>query len=207
MISTLELVGTPLLCLRRQSRPPAGRRSLPRRRPPGMYFTVINNRLIQSQHKNARWPRHGRGRHDRSVHRVAAHRSIFLNEGTRRQAWAPSHSRCPRSPYTDWGSRGSLVAAGGRGFHPRHIGYRVWPKLGFDADLLPGELDDPPWAGRVPDRARCSGCGCGCVGSRTAPRGAATFDLAADSRCWRKTATPCPVRCPLRIPMAKPTTF
>jgi hypothetical protein len=24
----------------------------------------------------------------------------------------------------------SLVAAGGRGFHRRHIGYRVWPKLG-----------------------------------------------------------------------------
>lgn len=27
----------------------------------------------------------------------------------------------------------SLIAAGGRGFSPRHIGFKVWPKVGFDA--------------------------------------------------------------------------
>ncbi|WP_243488911.1 hypothetical protein [Massilia violaceinigra] len=35
----------------------------------------------------------------------------------------------------------SLIAAGGKGFNMRHVGFKVWPKLGFDADLLPGEVE------------------------------------------------------------------
>jgi hypothetical protein len=43
----------------------------------------------------------------------------------------------------------TLVAAGGKGVNRRDIGYKVRPKLGFDADLLPGELDGA---------AVCDGC-------------------------------------------------
>lgn len=34
-----------------------------------------------------------------------------------------------------------LIAAGGKGFNKRHVGYKFWPKLGFDAALLPGEIE------------------------------------------------------------------
>ena len=38
----------------------------------------------------------------------------------------------------------SLVAAGGSGFVNHHIGYKVWPKLGFNAPLLPNEVAQAP---------------------------------------------------------------
>ena len=79
----------------------------------------------------------------------------------------------------------SLVAAGGRGFNPRHIGYKVWPKLGFDADLLPGELDDAPQhegCRTVQDVLAIDPAWWEQHGSQRRM----TFDLAADSRSWRK---------------------
>lgn len=154
--------------------------------PPGMYFTVINNRLIQSQHKNrAGLVTEEVGTTDLYIDSLHIDH-FFLNErntppslGT--FAFALSAITAHRLGL----AHVSLVAAGGRGFNPRHIGYRVWPKLGFDADLLPGELDDPP----------------GPVGCRTVQdvldvdaawweqygsQRRMTFDLAADSRSWRK---------------------
>jgi hypothetical protein len=79
----------------------------------------------------------------------------------------------------------SLVAAGGKGFNRRHVGYKVWPKLGFDADLLPGELDGA---------AVCDGCQTVQDALAVDPawweqngsQRRMTFDLAADSRSWRK---------------------
>lgn len=107
--------------------------------PPGMYFTVINNRLIQSQHKNrAGLVTEEIGTTDLYIESLHIDH-FFLNErntlpslGT--FAFALSAITAHRLGLT----HKSLVAAGGRGFHPRHIGYRVWPKLGFDADLAAG---------------------------------------------------------------------
>ena len=154
--------------------------------PPGMYFTVINNRLIQSQHKNrAGLVTEEVGTTDLYIDALHIDH-FFLNErntppslGT--FAFALSAITAHRLGL----ARVSLVAAGGRGFHPRHIGYRVWPKLGFDAELLPGELADP--LGPV---------GCQTVQDVLAVDAAwwehngsqrrMTFDLAAHSRAWRK---------------------
>lgn len=79
----------------------------------------------------------------------------------------------------------SLVAAGGKGFNQRHIGYKVQPKLGFDADLLPGELDDAPQhdgCRTVQDVMAVDPAWWEENGSQRRM----TFDLAADSRSWRE---------------------
>jgi len=82
-------------------------------------------------------------------------------------------------------SQVSLVAAGGRGFDDRYVGYKVWPKLGFDAPLEPGEV------AHVLHLAHC-----GTVQQVLAADPAwweeqgsqrlMTFDLAADSTSWQK---------------------
>lgn len=38
----------------------------------------------------------------------------------------------------------SVVAGGGVGYAPRMIGYKFWPKVGFDAELEPGETNAAP---------------------------------------------------------------
>ena len=154
--------------------------------PPGLYFTVINNRLIQNQHKN----RVGLvtveiGTTDLFIDALHIDH-FFLNErntppnlGT--FAFALSAIAAHRLGL----AHVSLIAAGGKGFNPRHIGYKVWPKLGFDADLLAAEIDEAP---------QCNGCRTVLDVLAIDPKWweqngsqrRMTFDLAADSRSWRK---------------------
>lgn len=112
---------------------------------PGLYFTVINKRVIQNQHKNrAGLVTEEIGTTDLFIdalhvdHFFLDERNTPPNLGT--FAFALSAIAAHRLGL----AHVSLVAAGGKGFNPRHIGYKVWPKLGFDADLLAGEIDEAP---------------------------------------------------------------
>ena len=154
--------------------------------PPGLYFTVINNRLIQNQHKNrAGLVTEEIGTTDLFIdalhidHFFLNERNTPTNLGT--FAFALSAIAAHRLGL----AHVSLVAAGGKGFNPRHIGYKVWPKLGFDADLLAGEIDEAP---------QCNGCRTvldvlaidPAWWEQNGSQRRMTFDLAADSRSWRK---------------------
>ena len=154
--------------------------------PPGLYFTVINNRLIQNQHKNcAGLVTEEIGTTDLFIdalhvdHFFLDERNTPPNLGT--FAFALSAIAAHRLGL----AHVSLVAAGGKGFNPRHIGYKVWPKLGFDADLLAGEINEAP---------QCNGCRTVLDVLTIDPawwdqnglQRRMTFDLAADSRSWRK---------------------
>jgi hypothetical protein len=154
--------------------------------PPGLYFTVINNRLIQNQHKNrAGLVIEEIGTTDLFIDALHVDH-FFLNERNTSPslgtfAFALSSITAHRLGL----AHVSLVAAGGKGFNPRHIGYKVWPKLGFDADLLPGELNDAPRHGgcrTVQDVLAVDPAWWEQNGSQRRM----TFDLAADSRSWRK---------------------
>jgi hypothetical protein len=154
--------------------------------PPGLYFTVINNRLIQSQHKN----RAGLITEEigtTGLYIDALHIDhFFLNErNTPPRLGTFAFALSAITAHLLGLSHVSLVAAGGKGFNRRHVGYKVWPKLGFDADLLPGELDGA---------AVCDGCQTVQDALAVDPawweqngsQRRMAFDLAADSRSWRK---------------------
>jgi hypothetical protein len=79
----------------------------------------------------------------------------------------------------------SLVAAGGRGFDGRYIGYKVWPKFGFDAPLEAHE------ASHVPGLAHCNSVqGVMAVDpawwEQNGSQRVMTFDLTAGSASWQK---------------------
>lgn len=157
--------------------------------PPGLYFTVINNRLIQNQHKN----RIGLvteeiGTTDLFIDALHIDH-FFLNERTTPPNLGTfAFALSAITAHLLGLAHVSLVAAGGKGFNPRHIGYKVWPKLGFDADLLPGEFDDAPrlhGCQSVQDVLAVDPTWWGLNGSQRRM----TFDLAADSRSWRKLLT------------------
>lgn len=113
--------------------------------PPGLYFTVVNNKVIQNQHKN----RSGlfieeAGATDLFIEGLHLDH-FFLNERkTPSRLGTFAFTLCAITAHLAGLGHISLVAAGGKGFNIRHIGYRVWPRLGFDADLLPGEIDGVP---------------------------------------------------------------
>lgn len=154
--------------------------------PPGLYFTVVNNKVIQNPHKN----RSGlfveeAGSTDLFIEGLHIDH-FFLNEHkTPPSLGTFAFALCAITAHLAGLGHISLIAAGGRGFSPRHIGFKVWPKLGFDAELLPGETDeaphlqacqtvqhvltaDPAWWDEHGSQRRM------------------TFDLAADSVSWRK---------------------
>jgi len=79
----------------------------------------------------------------------------------------------------------SLIAAGGLGFDEHYIGYKVWPKLGFDAPLAPGEVAD------APHLAHCSYVQEVLAldeawWERQGSQRLMTFDLSAYSTSWKK---------------------
>jgi hypothetical protein len=110
--------------------------------PPGMYFTVINTKLLQGPHKN----RSGifveetgtAGLHIDGLH--IDH--FFLNKQiTPPMLGTIAFALCAITAHLAGLRTISLIAAGGKGYNRRHVGYKFWPKLGFDAALVPGEID------------------------------------------------------------------
>jgi hypothetical protein len=79
----------------------------------------------------------------------------------------------------------SLIAGGGRGYNAQMIGYRYWPKVGFDAELLDGETARVPHlvsCRTVQDVVALDAAWWSANGSQRLLE----FDLRADSPGWQK---------------------
>jgi len=110
--------------------------------PPGLYFTVVNSRLIQHPGKNRLGlftdPDGGTDLFIDGLHID----QYFLDErNTPPTLDTISFALCAIMAHLGGLSQVSVLAAGGRGFNQRYIGYKVWPKLGFDAPLRPDEVE------------------------------------------------------------------
>ena len=154
--------------------------------PPGLYFTIINPRLIESQHKN----RLGVFR------RADASIDLFIEDMHIDHYYLAEHrapptlgtlgfTLCAITAHLAGMGRITLVAADGQGSSARYVGAKVWPKFGFDAPLLPGETADATHL-----------AGCATVQDVMAQDAAwwaehgtqrrMAFDLSANSTSWRK---------------------
>jgi hypothetical protein len=123
----------------------AEKRHSPDDAPPGLYFTVINNKVIQGPHKNKLGLfTEEIGKTDLFIDGLHIDH-YFLNEHrTPHNLGTFAFTLCAITAHLAGLGHISLVAAGGKGFSKRHIGFKVWPKLGFDAKLLPGEIASAP---------------------------------------------------------------
>lgn len=154
--------------------------------PPGLYFTVVNNKIIQSQHKN----RSGlfveeTGATDLFIQGLHVDH-FFLNEHrTPPSLGTLAFTLCAITAHLAGLGHISLVAAGGKGFSPRHIGYKVWPRLGFDAELLPGETDAAPHLQQCQTVQDILATDLAWWDENGSQR-RMTFALAADSVSWQK---------------------
>lgn len=154
--------------------------------PPGLYFTVINYKIIQNQHKN----KTGLVTEEAGAPGLfidALHIDhFFLNEHKSPPSLGTfAFALCAITAHLAGLSHISLVAAGGKGFNQRHIGFKVWPKLGFDAQLLPDETVGIPHLAAcrtVQDVRAIDSAWWDVNGSQRLM----TFDLGAHSTAWRK---------------------
>jgi len=108
--------------------------------PPGLYFTIINPQLIESQHKN----RIGIfQRDDTAIDLFIDDMHIdhyYLNERrTPPNLGTLAFALCAITAHLAGMGRITLVAADGAGSNTRYVGVKVWPKFGFDAPLWPDE--------------------------------------------------------------------
>lgn len=163
----------------------AEKRNGPDDAPPGMYFTVINPKLIQSQHKN-KFGIFEETVGTKSLFIYNMHIDhFFLKDHVTPAGFATvTFALCAITAQLADLNAITLTAAGGPE-DDRYVGYKVWPKLGFDAELAGEEtaealhlkqcktvLDvlaiDPIWwiANGSPRLMR--------------------FDLSPDSASWRK---------------------
>lgn len=154
--------------------------------PPGLYFTVINNKVIQGPHKNKLGLfTEEVGTTDLFIDSLYIDH-YFLNEDqTPRHLGTFAFTLCAITAHLAGLGHISLVAAGGQGFSKRHIGFKVWPKLGFDAELHPGETAGTAHlqaCGTVQDVLAIDPAWWEAHGSQRLM----TFDLSADSTSWRK---------------------
>lgn len=154
--------------------------------PPGLYFTIINRQLIESGHKN----RLGVFRREgEAIDLFIEDMHIdhyYLNERqTPPDLGTLAFALCAITAHLAGMGRITLVAADGQGSSSRYVGFKVWPKFGFDAPLLPSEtegtphlagcatvqdviaLDEPWWAAHGSQRRM-------------------VFDLSPHSTSWRK---------------------
>lgn len=113
--------------------------------PPGLYFTIINNRLLESQHKNRL------GVFQRTDDAI----DLFIEDMHIDHYYLSEHrapptlgtlafALCAITAHLAGMGRITLIAADDRDKSARYIGAKVWPKFGFNAPLLPGEIDGVP---------------------------------------------------------------
>jgi hypothetical protein len=111
--------------------------------PPGLYFTVINPNLLQ--YKN----RAGIFQEETSkaglfIQGLHIDHFFLRAQQSGAKLGTIAIALCAITGFLKNFATISLIAAGGKGFDKHHIGFNVWPKLGFDAKILPGELDSAP---------------------------------------------------------------
>ena len=154
--------------------------------PPGLYFTIVNSHVIQSPHKNRLGIyRDQRGGVDLFIDGLHVDHYFLDERQTPPALGTVAFALCAITAYLAGLSQVSLVAAGGRGFDGRYVGYKIWPKLGFDAPLERSEVS------HIANLAHCNS-----VQDVLAvdpiwweshgTQRLMTFDLAADSISWRK---------------------
>lgn len=154
--------------------------------PPGMYFTVVNNKLIQNQHKN----RSGLFQEESGTPELFIEGlhvdHFFLNERVSPIGLGTiTFALCAITAHLARLGKISLIAAGGAGYASRHIGFKVWPRLGFNALLLPDETQSAPHllqCQTVQDVLTTDQRWWDEHGSQRLM----TFDLGAGSASWRK---------------------
>lgn len=157
--------------------------------PPGLYFTVINTKVIRNQHKNkAGLVSLAVGETELFIDALHVDH-FFLNEQATPDGLGTfAFALCAITAHLAGLAHISLVAAGGVGFNPRHVGYKVWPRLGFDAALLAGETQAAPYLAAchtVQDVLAIDADWWDAHGSQRLM----TFDLTAQSRAWQKLVT------------------
>jgi hypothetical protein len=108
--------------------------------PVGLYFTIINNHVLQNQHKN----KFGLILEDAQTPGLVIQylftEHFYLNERrTPRKLGTFSFALCAITAHLAGLKHIDLIAAGGEGFEKRHIGYMFWPTLGFDGPIDPEE--------------------------------------------------------------------
>lgn len=130
--------------------------------PPGVYFTSINRRVIHPGHKNriglVRVADDANGLFVESLDvdapddedlaadaepefRQGLHVDHhYLADDAPQFAGTISFALSAMTAHNLGFVSISLIAGGGRDFNPDMIGFRYWPKVGFDAELLPGEV-------------------------------------------------------------------
>ena len=154
--------------------------------PPGLYFTVINNKIIQNQHKNrAGLVAEEVGATGLFIDALHVDHFFLSDKGAPERLGTFAFTLCAITAHLAGLEYISLIAAGGVGFDEGHIGYKVWPKLGFNADLIEGETMGAPNLEAclsVQDVIAVEPQWWEVHGSQRRM----TFDLAANSRSWQK---------------------
>lgn len=110
--------------------------------PPGLYFTIINNRVLENQHKNKLGiiQRAEGGSIDLFFQDMHIDHYFLKARQTPANLGTLAFALCAITAHLAGLGRITLVAADGQGSHPGYVGAKVWPKLGFDAPLLAGEI-------------------------------------------------------------------
>ncbi len=169
-------------------------------RPPGTYYTTINPGIVHEGHKNRVGIYVEEGGPSLYIEDVANDDELgvddqvaaavhvdhfYLRErapdGLGTTAFALSAIVAHRMGYKHI----SLIAGGGVGHDPDMIGYAFWPKVGFDAELEPGETGAAPHLGAchtVQDVIAIDEAWWVQNGSQRLME----FDLADESPSWRK---------------------
>lgn len=114
--------------------------------PPGLYFSVINNHVLENQHKNKLGivQRADTDTVDLFVQDMHIDHYFLKEERTPAKLGTFAFALCAITAHLAGMGRITLIAADGRGKSPRYVGVKVWPTLGFDAPLLADETSGFP---------------------------------------------------------------
>ena len=155
--------------------------------PPGLYYTVANARLIRHPGKNRLGlytDSDGNGT-DLFIDGLHVDRYVLNKKSTPPTLGTVAFALCAITAHLAGLSHVSLVAAGGHGFGRSYVGYKVWPRLGFDAPLWSGEVAKAPHLAdcrTVQDVLAVDAAWWDNHGSQRVM----TFDLRASSASWLK---------------------
>lgn len=157
-------------------------REAPGRAPEGMYITVVNGRVLQYKNKLGLIQLQGQGTGLHLAHQLFIDH-FFLQGDAPHLLGTVSFALCAITAHLCGLQFIELIAAGGVGFNKKLHGYCVWPKLGFDAPLEPGEApEEVPNAASVLDIVEVDAR----LWEEKGSQRLMTFDLAANSRSWNK---------------------
>lgn len=146
--------------------------------PEGMYFTVVNGKLLKHKNKIGLIATDG----ERQGLFLFVDHFFLQGKAAPPLLGTISTLLCAIQAHLCGLEFIELIAAGGVGFNPKHFGYKFWPKVGFDAPLLPDEMAVVGGAETVLDVVDADPHWWEANGSQRLMR----FDLAAGSRSWTK---------------------